>query len=82
MSIFKSVGKFLFGGGLLGLGAKLLGGGKQKALPAPQQVTRDAAAETIAADDALARRRGAAADMISGTGGSGAGGAGPSILGS
>lgn len=52
--LIGGVGKLLFGGG-----------GKQRRLPRP--VTRDDAREEIEADDELRRRRGAAADLITGT---------------
>lgn len=50
------------------LGAQLLKGGpKQGAVQAP--VSRDSAIVQQAADDALARRKGAAADILTGTSG-------------
>jgi hypothetical protein len=65
MSFLGKVGKFLTGGivgGLLGLTKKKT----QKALPAP---TRDDAEQQAIADDELRRRRGASADMLTGTAG-------------
>jgi hypothetical protein len=61
--IIKGIGKFLVGGvvgGLLGLGKSKV----PKALPAP---TRDDAMAQIQNEDELRRRRGAAADIISGS---------------
>jgi hypothetical protein len=63
MGFIKKIGNFLLGGlvgGLLGLRHK-----GPKALPAP--VTRDDAREQADANDELRRRRGAAADMVTGT---------------
>lgn len=59
----------LFGGAkLLGAGAKLLGigGGGQKTIQGPGTLTRDDAASAVAASDALARRQGSAADILTG----------------
>lgn len=70
MAFLKTVGKFIGGGGLLGLGLKALtGGGKKKPVAqpgAPLVATRDDAAATLAAEDALRRRRGGAADILNG----------------
>lgn len=63
MGFIKKIGNFLLGGlvgGLLGLKSK-----KPAALPAP--VTRDDARAAADQDAELRRRRGAAADMITGT---------------
>lgn len=57
----------LLGGGLLGGIGSLLGIGKKKPPMQTRPVTRDAATEQAEASDALQRRRGAAADMITGT---------------
>lgn len=54
-------------GGLIG--SKLIGGGGQKPPSPLRPVTRDDAAAQIAADDEIRRRQGAAADIITGTGG-------------
>lgn len=57
-------------GGLLGVGANALLGGKKKKLPvqpASLLTSRDEAIDQIEAEDELRRRRGAAADLISGT---------------
>jgi hypothetical protein len=55
-------------GGVLGLGMKAFGVGKKKKAPIQPlpQVSRDDAAARMA-DDELLRRRGGAADMITGT---------------
>lgn len=67
-SIFKGVGKLA--GGLLGIGIGSLFG-KKKALPAPlPQATRDDAEVLASREQELRRRRGAAADMLTGSGGS------------
>jgi hypothetical protein len=64
--IIGGIGKFLLGGGLLGMGIKALV--KQpKQLAPPAIPTRDDAAAAAAADDELQRRRGAQADIITGT---------------
>ena len=57
--------------------AKLLGGGSARQIVPLPDATRDDAAATVAANDALARRRGGAADIL--TGSSGATAAGSSI---
>ncbi len=62
------IGKFLLGGGLLGLGAKALLSKKKGIGPAPIP-TRDDARAQSERDLLLARRRGAAADIISGASG-------------
>lgn len=83
MSIIGKVAKNLLFGGVLGLAGDLLG---KKKKPAPQplsQVNRDDAAEEIDANDEIRRRKGAAADMITGTRGAEAvGGTGRLVLGS
>lgn len=73
----------LLGGGILGLGAKALLGGKKKVIgPAPIP-TRDDARAQAERDQLLARRRGAAADIISGASGEpGAGQIGRLVVGS
>ena len=49
-------------------GSKLIGGGSKPQIIQPiGQVTRDDAAAEVAASDALARRQGSAADILSGT---------------
>lgn len=63
-----ALGTGLFGIG--GLVAKALGvGGKKKARPVlePRPVQRDLEREAVADADALLRRKGAAADLITGT---------------
>lgn len=76
------IGKFLLGGGLLGLGAKALLGKKKGVGPAPIP-TRDDARAQAERDQLLARRRGAAADIISGASGEpGAGQIGRLVVGS
>lgn len=66
--IFKGIAK-VFPTGLIGLGSSLLS--KKKALPAPlPNATRDDAAVLAERNMELLRRRGAAADMLTGTGGS------------
>lgn len=62
------IGKFFLGGGLLGLGAKALLG-KKKAATSMAMPTRDDARAQAERDLLLARRRGAAADIISGASG-------------
>lgn len=78
----KGIGKALLGplgGGLLGL----VTGGKKKQTPAlPRPATRDDAAMLAERDAELARRRGAAADRITGASGEPAGGFGRFITGS
>jgi hypothetical protein len=72
------VGNFMFGGlvgGLLGLKKK-----KPQLLPRP--VTRDDARDQVAVDDELLRRRGGAADMITGTQGAEAANVGRLVVGS
>lgn len=57
-------------GGLLGFGIKAILGGGSKAPPViqpPGTVTRDDAASAVSAADALARRQGSAADILTGT---------------
>lgn len=55
-------------GGLLGGAASLLGiGGSKKARPVQRPVRRDPEMEAIEEADALRRRKGAAADLITGT---------------
>lgn len=67
--------------GLLGLGVGALFS-KRKREPRQRQVTRDDAAREAAQADALARRRGAAADRVTGASGEPAGGFGNLIRGS
>lgn len=67
--IFGGVLGFLGGGGILGAGVKAIIGGKKKSVgPAPIP-TRDDARAQAERDLLLARRRGAAADIISGASG-------------
>lgn len=80
MSLVKSVGKFL--GGLLGAGVAGLFGKKPRTPIAPRPVTRDDAALEAARDLDRARRRGAAADRATGSGGEPAGGLGKLVIGS
>jgi len=57
-------------GGLGFAGVKVLGkmfGGGQKQIDPVGQVTRDDAAAAVSASDALARRQGSAADILTGT---------------
>lgn len=49
--------------------------------PAPKPVTRDDARESAERDDELRRRRGGAADILTGTGGAEAGSGGKTTLG-
>lgn len=63
MSFMAKVLPWVLGGVVGGLAS----GGGQKPAPAPAQPTRDDAAAAIAAQDALTRRKGAAADIITGT---------------
>lgn len=67
MSFLKKIGKFLLSP--LGAAVGLFGGGKKapKLLPGP--VTRDDLRDQADRQDELLRRRGAAADMLTGTGG-------------
>ncbi len=67
MTFLKSVGNLLFGG--LGAILKPFGSGSKKARPVlqPREARRDEDVAGVAAADELARRRGAAADMITGT---------------
>lgn len=65
--IGKSVGKFVLGGGLLGLGLNALTKKKKPPVPLPQ-ATRDDADVMAQRDDALWLRRGAAADLLLGGG--------------
>ena len=83
MSFLAKVAKNVLFGGIGGLAGALLGK-KKKAPPLPlSQVNRDDAAEEIDANDELRRRKGAAADMITGTRGAEAvGGTGRLVLGS
>lgn len=62
MGFVKKIAKFLISP--LGAVAGLFDKPKRPALPKP--VTRDDAAEKVARDDELLRRRGAAADLING----------------
>lgn len=65
----KSLGKFVLGGGVLGLGINALSGKKKKKPPTPlPQATRDDADAIAARDDALRLRRGSAADLLLGGG--------------
>lgn len=83
MSFLAKVAKNALFGGVVGLASGLLGK-KKKAAPQPlAQVNRDDAAEEIDANDEIRRRKGAAADMITGTRGAEAvGGTGRLVLGS
>jgi hypothetical protein len=64
MQVIKSVAGGLFGG-ILGLGATLFAKkSKPKMLPKP--ATRDDAAAAIEQEDELRRRRGSAADILTG----------------
>lgn len=65
MGILKSIGKFLVGGVVGGLLGMKKGSGP-KALPL---ATRDDAQAVAIADNELRRRRGAAADILTGSGG-------------
>lgn len=70
--LFKSIGKTLLGGVGSAIGGALGISGKKKKGPvllAPP--TRDDALEQITAEDELRKRRGASADLISGTTGFG-----------
>ena len=59
----KSLGKFVLGGGVLGLGLGALN--TKKTPPSPlAQATRDEAEVIAARDDALRLRRGSAADLL------------------
>lgn len=67
--LFKSIVKLPFG--LLGAAVgSAIGGKKKVAAPLPQ-ATRDDAVEMARQDDELRRRKGAAADMITGSTGAG-----------
>lgn len=69
MSFLKGAFKSVLGiaGGVLGLGIKsLLGKKKTPALPAP--VTRDEAREDAEREQEMARRRGASANIVAGSG--------------
>lgn len=67
MTFLKKIGKFLLSP--LGAAVGLFNGGKKgpKLLPGP--VTRDDMRDAADSQDALLRRRGAAADMLTGTSG-------------
>ena len=67
-SIGKKVGKFVLGGGVLGLGLKALTGKKKKPPTPLPQATLDEADVMAARDDALRLRRGSAADLLLGGG--------------
>lgn len=92
MQVLGGVAKFLFGGGLLGggllgVGARaILGGGgsKKPQVLGQRPATRDDAMLAIERNDALRRRKGAAADLITGTRGAeaAAGSTGRLVLGS
>lgn len=71
MAFLKRAAKFIVKGGLLGFGLRQLGGKKKaQAQPgAPLVATRDDAAAQLAAEDALRRRRGGAADILNGDSG-------------
>lgn len=72
MGLIKNIGKALLGGVGSALGGALGIGGKSKKGPAVlAPPTRDDAIEVITAEDELRRRRGASADLISGTTGAG-----------
>ena len=64
----KSLGKFVLGGGVLGLGLNALTGKKKKPPTPLPQATRDDAEAIAARDDALRLRRGSAADLLLGGG--------------
>lgn len=85
--VIGGIGKFLLGGGLLGSGVKaavkaVAGGKKNKQAQAPlAMVSRDEATASI--DDELLRRRGGAADILTGaTGAEAALSGGKLVLGS
>lgn len=63
--VFSATGGLF--GGLLGMGAAALGLGKKKKLVQPREVRRDDTREALEAGDELRRRKGAAADLITGT---------------
>ncbi|HQS69733.1 MAG: hypothetical protein B7Y36_08275 [Novosphingobium sp. 28-62-57] len=67
MSFLGNALKSLFIGPLLGAGLGLLKGKKKPPAGTPIQATRDDAARMVERDQELARRRGAAADIITGT---------------
>jgi len=73
MSFLKKAFKYLISP--LGAAVGLLGGGKKAPKMLPGPVTRDDARDATERQDELMRRRGAAADMLTGTGGAEAGGA-------
>lgn len=70
--------------GVFGLGGLILGGGGKKTRPAQRPLMRDEEREAMDAGDELRRRRGAAADMITGVRGAeaGAGSIGRLVVGS
>ncbi|GGD73975.1 hypothetical protein [Croceicoccus mobilis] len=74
--VIKTVGRFVTGG-VLGLAM----GGKKKTVAQPGPVSRDDAAMEAERNDALRKRRGGAADMLTGTGGAEAGGGAKFIAG-
>ena len=82
--VVKGLGKFVLGGGLLGLGINALAGKKKKPPVALPQATRDDAEAMAARDDALRLRRGSAADLLTGAAGAEPGGSalGRFVLGS
>lgn len=71
MSVLGKLLKSVFVGPLLSAGAGLLGIGKKKApaIAPPPIAARDVARDVAARDLELARRRGGAADIISGASG-------------
>jgi hypothetical protein len=87
MALLKKVGKFLLGGGLVGMGVRALTK-KKKDDPAEgplsmmKPATRDDALIEAERERELARRRGASADRIVSGGGLPAGGLGRLIVGS
>ena len=81
--VVKGLGKFVLGGGVLGLGASALAGKKKKPPTPLPQATRDEAEALAMRDDKLRLRRGSAADQLLGGGAEpGAGALGRFVLGS
>lgn len=67
MAFLKKIGKFFLSP--LGAAVGLFGGGKKSPKMLPGPVTRDDARDAADRQDELLRRRGAAADMLTGTAG-------------